>query len=175
MDEFPEQQPDEKTRLHCLQGTHVVSLPSIDLTGEDLTFPELAQNLVPEQFLKTQREKYEEARVRAMASLKGARQHKRVPLGPKAKRAKVRRKLVKQKVKRQLRELMQEIRARADEGYSMRQLMQSHIPDIGGEVKVSASEVTAALKSREAHQFWGSRGEIFSYWGGATIGDPNRA
>ena len=93
-----------------------------------------------------------------MASLNGARQHQRAPLDRQAKRAKVRRKLVKLKVKGQLREFMQEIRARADEGYSMRQLMQSHIPDIGCEVKVSTSEVTAALKSREVHQFGGGPG-----------------
>ena len=94
-DEFPEQQPDEKTRLHCLQGRHVVSLPSIDLTDEGLTFPEVAQNLVPEQFLKTQREKYEEARVRAMANANGTKQRKRVPLGKKAKRAKMKRRLMR--------------------------------------------------------------------------------
>ena len=158
-----------------MQGTRVVSLLAIDLTGEDLTFPESAQNLVPEQFLKTQREKYEEARVRAMTNVNGTKQHKRVPLGKKAKRAKMNRKLMRQKVKGQLRELISEIRARADEGYSMRQLMQSHIPDIGGEVKVAASEVTSALKQCEV-PFWGAPGwEIFSFWGASAIGGPRRA
>ena len=46
---------------------------------------------------------------------------------------------------------MSEIRDRADEGFSVRQLMQSHIPEVGAEVKISAAEVTAALQKREAH------------------------
>ena len=98
-DEFPEQKPDEMTRLHCLQGRKVVSLPSIDLTDEDISFPEVARNLVPQEFLKTQREKFEEARVRALTSIRGNRKHKRVRLDAKAVRAKMRRRLVKQKKK----------------------------------------------------------------------------
>ena len=38
-----------------------------------------------------------------------------------------------------------EVRHRDNEGYSVRQLLQSHIPEIGVEVKVKDSEVTAAL------------------------------
>ena len=45
---------------------------------------------------------------------------------------------------------MQEIRARADEGYSARQLMRSRIPDIGKEMNIAASEVTEALERHEA-------------------------
>ena len=48
-----------------------------------------------------------------------------------------------------MREFLAEIRARADQGYSVRQLIASHIPDIGSEIKVAASEVTAALQSHE--------------------------
>ena len=50
-----------------------------------------------------------------------------------------------------MRAFMSEIRDRADEGFSVRQLMQSHIPEVGAEVKISAAEVTAALQKREAH------------------------
>ena len=64
-DEIPEQQPNEQTRLHCLQGRKQVSLPCLDLTEADeeghMTFGEVAKNLTPAEFLKTQREKFEEA------------------------------------------------------------------------------------------------------------------
>lgn len=65
----------------------------------------------------------------------------------------MKRKLVRQKRKNELREFLTEIRSRAAEGYSTRQLIKSHIPDIGNEVKVAASEVTAALRSKEAANF----------------------
>ena len=51
-------------------------------------------------------------------------------------------------------EFIAEIRARKGEGYSMRQLMLSHIPDIGSEVKISAAEVNAALKKDVAARFF---------------------
>ena len=55
-------------------------------------------------------------------------------------------------------EFLAEIRARADEGYSTRQLMSSLIPDIGAELKVAASEVTAALQGHEVAFFWAAPG-----------------
>ena len=64
-DEFPEQKPNEQTRLRCLQGKRQVTLHCIDLSEEDLSFPEIAQNLAPAAFLKTQRKKME-ARLRAL-------------------------------------------------------------------------------------------------------------
>ena len=154
-DEFPEQGPNEKSRLHCLQGRKMVSLPCIDLTEEEFTFPEVARNLVPQEFLKTQREKFEAARMRALTGCHGTRQGKAVRLDKKAMRSKVKRKLVRTKKKKQLRDFLGEIRARAAEGYSTRQLMRSHIPDIGTEMKISASEVTAALQTHEAGHFSG--------------------
>ena len=165
-DEFPEQKPNEMTRLQCLQGTKVVTLACIDLTAEDISFPEVARNLVPEEFLKTQREKFEEARMRALTNAKGNREQKGVRLNAKAVRAKMRRRLVKQKKQAQLREFLTEIRARAAEGYSVRQLMQSHIPDIGSEVKVPASEVTAAVQSHEVANLGGPRERINFLLGG---------
>ena len=48
-----------------------------------------------------------------------------------------------------MREFLAEVRAREAQGYSVRQLMKSHIPDIGSEVKVAEAEVTAAMEDRE--------------------------
>ena len=48
-----------------------------------------------------------------------------------------------------MREFLAEVRARAAEGYSARQLMRSLIPDIGTELKVKEAEVTAAVAARE--------------------------
>ena len=74
-------------------------------------------------------------------------------LDAKTLRAKVRRKLLRRKKNEEMKEFMAELRSRADEGYSTRQLMDSLIPDIGREMKVSASEVTAALKHHEVAFF----------------------
>ena len=150
-DEFPEQKPNETTRLHCLQGKKQVSLHCIDLTEDDLSFPEVARNLMPAQFSRTQREKFEAARLRALRNSKGRKINtKAVRLDAKTLRAKCHRKLVRQKRKRHLREFIAELRSRAGEGYSLRQLIKSHIPDIGSEVKVAASEVSAAMQSEQA-------------------------
>ena len=55
------------------------------------------------------------------------------------------RELVRRKKKDHMKELLVEVRARADEGCSTRQLASSLIPDTGTEIKVADSEVTAAL------------------------------
>ena len=65
-EEFPEQAPNEKLRLNCLQGRKNVEMPCLAIEDEDMTFGEVAKNLVPEEFLRTQREKFEEARMRAI-------------------------------------------------------------------------------------------------------------
>ena len=52
-----------------------------------------------------------------------------------------------------MRGFLAEVRAREGQGYSVRQLVKSHIPDIGGEVKVSEAEVVS--KVREARYFSG--------------------
>ena len=49
------------------------------------------------------------------------------------------------------------MRSRGAEGYSMRQLIHSHIPDVGGETKVSAAEINEALKKQQAGKFFGPR------------------
>ena len=148
-DEFPELAPNETVRLNCLRGQKLVTLHCIDLTEDDFSFPEVARNLTCEGFLKSQRQKFEEARLRAMTSRAGVRDKKPVRLDAKLLRAKVRRKLLKKKRKAEIGAFLIEARARQDEGYSMRQLVKSHIPDIGGEVKVAEREVTAEMRMRE--------------------------
>ena len=121
-----------------------------------MAFPELAKNLKPAEFLKTQREKFEAARMRALTNNRGKlskKSNRILRLDPKTLRAKVRRKLLRRKKNEEMKEFMAELRSRADEGYSTRQLMDSLIPDIGREMKVSASEVTAALKNIEVAFF----------------------
>ena len=103
VDEFPEQAPDEKTKLHCLTGRKIKTLPFIDLTDEDTTFPEVARNLVPAEFLRSQREKFEEARMRALMSKTDSWGKKKAGRTLKARRvalrAKTKRKLMRQKKK----------------------------------------------------------------------------
>ena len=143
-------------RLNCLQGKKRVSLPCVEIDDEGFNFSEVAKNLKPDGFLKTQREKFEAARMRALTSMSGNKGNKNIRilrLDPKTLRAKVRMKLVRRKRKEEMKEFMAELRSRADEGYSTRQLMDSLIPDIGREIKVSASEVTAALKNIEVAFF----------------------
>ena len=151
-DEFPEQAPNETTRLNCLRGTKKVCLPCFEIDEEEFEFSEMAKHLKPAEFLKTQREKFEAARLRALTNAKGKKGKKHTRLQKvdlKSLRAKVRRKLVRKKKKDEIKEFLSEIRSRADEGYSTRQLMSSLIPDIGSELKIAASEVTAALKDHE--------------------------
>ena len=77
-----------------------MSLPCFDLSAEDISFPEVAKNLVPEEFLKTQRQKFEEARLRSMVN-KGAKhaakRRGQVKLNKLAVRTKMQRKLARQK------------------------------------------------------------------------------
>ena len=61
----------------------------------------------------------------------------------------MRRKLLRKKAKQSMKKFIAELRARSDEGYSMRQLIKSHIPAIGDEEKIGETEVTAALAKRE--------------------------
>ena len=51
-DASPEQAPCEKTRLNCLGGTKQVTLPCIQLRPEDLTCPEVAENMKADAFEK---------------------------------------------------------------------------------------------------------------------------
>ena len=137
-------------------GQKTVILPCVELDEEGgFDFSEVAKGLRSAQFLRTQREKLEAARMRALTSSHGKQPKKGIlaKVDRKAMRAKVKRKLLRAKRKEQLKEFLTEVRAREGEGYSTRQLMSSLIPDIGNEVKVADSEVTAALRSHEAANF----------------------
>ena len=70
-DEFPEQGPNEMTRLHCLRGQKKVCLHCFEIDEEEFEFSEVAKNLKSAEFLKTQREKIEAARMRAITNAKG--------------------------------------------------------------------------------------------------------
>ena len=59
------------------EGPKKVTLACVDLTDEDITFPEVAKNLVPEACLKTQREKFEAAHLRALTAYDGRHGKKR--------------------------------------------------------------------------------------------------
>ena len=158
-----EQGPNEVTRLHCLRGKKQVCLPCVEIDEEGLEFSEVAKGLIPAEFLRTQREKFEAARLRAITSKHGKmrKAHLRVQrLDLKALRAKTRRKLVRRKKRCQMKEFLAEVRSRADEGYSTRQLMSSLIPGIGTEVKVADSEVTAALKDTQVASRGQGRGLV---------------
>ena len=149
-DEFPEQAPNEKTRLHCLLGQKQVILPCLEVEEDEFCFPEVASNLKPAEFLRTQREKFEAARLRVLAARRNQGKRKKTKqVRKKLVRQKVKRKLLRTKRKDEMKEFLAEVRAREGEGYSARQLMSSLIPDIGTELKVREAEVTAAVKARE--------------------------
>ena len=67
-DEFPEQKPNEVTRLQCLTGRKKVCLPCFEIHEEEFEFSGVAKNLKPAEFWKTHREKFEAARMRAITN-----------------------------------------------------------------------------------------------------------
>ena len=62
-----------------------------------------------------------------------------------------------------MKEFLVEVRARADAGYSTRQLMSSLIPAIGTELKVADREVAAALQDYQVAFRGQPRGIIIFY------------
>ena len=158
-DEFPESAPGEEVTLHCLgvSGKKRVRLHDVDLSAadEEITFKQddLGEALHPEIFLKTQRELIADLKRTAAAEARKPkpawRQKVSTVVAKKKLRMKVKSKIRKHKRKAELREFLGEARERAHEGYSVRQLMQSHIPEIGGEINVKESEITEAM-SKEA-------------------------
>ncbi len=104
-DEFPAQAPAETMRLNCMLGTKVVTLPDIDLSDEAMTFGEVAKNVVPQEFLRTQREKFEAARMRALTTRHGERgqAQKSVRVDAKVRRNKMKKKLLRKNKQRKFR------------------------------------------------------------------------
>ena len=129
-----------------------MTLHCVELDYEDFTFPAVAENLKSDVFYKTQYEKFAEAKLRVMMrrSSEGSKPKVWTKTVNTMRRTKMQRKMVKKKKKAEVRVFLQELRSRADEGFSVGRLMRSHIPEIGHEVKVSGKEVTAALKVSEA-------------------------
>ena len=85
----------------------------------------------------------------------------------------MRRKLLRKKMNAEMKEFRHELRARKSEGYSVRQLIKSHIPDIGTEVKIADSEVTTALRKHQVAHFESPPETIIFLLGGATSGGRN--
>ena len=176
-DEFPEQGPNEKVRLNCLLGTKQITLPCIDLTEDEVSFPEVAKNLRPSEFLRTQREKFEAACMRALTKKKQDSRGRKKQGGvrkvdKKVLRRMVSKRLMRQKRRSELKDFLSEMRARKNEGYSVRQLIKSHIPDIGTEMRIPASEVNEAMKQQQVLIYRTRTPELFSYLGGGTISGP---
>ena len=67
----------------------------------------------------------------------------------KMKRERMRKKLRRAARNAALKDFMREVKIRQGEGYSAAQLIASHIPDIGAEVRVSEGEVSGALRKVE--------------------------
>ena len=148
-DEFPEDTPNAEHRLHCLVGTKSVRNQDVDLTGDDMTFDEVGAGLTPANFLRTQRERYEEARLKALL---GVAKPETRPKGllKKVRRQRIRMKLENKARRQAQKQFVEEVRARKTEGFSVSQLLRSHIPEIGNEVKVSEAVVSKALKNAQA-------------------------
>ena len=157
VDEFPEQSPNEKTRLNCLQGAKQVILPCFEIDEPDWDFGELESQVTPAEFLRTQRELLAAAHLRAMtaARLKERRGQVR-KLSRAALRAQVRRKVTRSRNKASMQEFAAEVRRRKAEGYSDRQILHSLTPKVGRDRPVPASEVTIALKAHEVSLWEGS-------------------
>ena len=148
-DEFPENEPHAEHKLKCMAQLKAVRNHDVDLIEGDLVFAEAGSELIPENFLKTQRERYEETKLRAILSQ--SKPEKKVrKVSNKMKRERMRKKLRRRAKKEALKSFLKEVTERKAEGYSVRQLLQSHIPEIGCEVKVSEADVSAALKDNEA-------------------------
>ena len=160
-DEFPEQAPREEVGLKCLNlGRGVkIDLHSVEIGEDDngkepiMTFGKMGEELIPEVFLRTQRELREAAKLRAMLSRAEPKKWFRTRLSKQASRLRVKTKLKNMKRKAHMKSFLEEVRAHQDSGYSCEQLLRSFVPDIGGEIKVSAAEVKASME-REESIFW---------------------
>ena len=91
-DEFPENEPHAEHKLKCMAKLKAVRNQDVDLIEGDLVFAEAGSEVIPENFLKTQRERYEETKLRAILSQ--SRPEKKVrKVSNKMKRERMRKKL----------------------------------------------------------------------------------
>ena len=124
-----------------------MQLHEVDWSGknEDLTFGEVGKDVVTDAFVRTMRERHEEARMKAMVRPREVKKKRSKAVRSAMKRLKMRNKLSRGVRSKDMKDFVAEVRHRDNEGYSVRQLLQSHIPEIGVEAKVKDSDVTAAL------------------------------
>ena len=121
--------------------------------GEAMTFDDMPCVKTAE-FLKTQRELKVAASLRAMVAGKVPKRSRARKLTKKQERAHMRCKLRNKKKRTMMKAFVAEIRKRSEEGYSVKQLVSSHIPDIGVEAKIDEKDVTAALKTKDWLVAW---------------------
>ena len=126
----------KKEILHSVDLGEVPEDPSAAV----MTFGTLADELMPEEFLKSQRELRAEAKLRAILSRDPGRG--RLKLGKQALRLRARTRLRNAKRRGQMRSFLQEVHFRHKQGYSEDQLLRSFVPDVGDEVKITEAEVT---------------------------------
>ena len=152
VDEFPEGTPGEQVKLKCTQGE--VPLPAVgevDLSTaeEELTFGTVAEDWICDAVLKSVRKKYEDAKLALLAKTKERlTREKSFTVKAQLRKAKVKHKLRHKAGTKAMKEFIGEARHRAGEGYSVQQLIKSHIPEFGREVQVTEHEIRQELAIR---------------------------
>ena len=118
-----------------------------------MTFAALGAEVTPDEFLRTQRELREQAKLRAIVNsvemMRKARRDQK--LSTKASRKKTKLWLKRKRTRERLRRFIAEVRARMGQACSASQLLKSYIPDLGGEEKIPEAEVTAEVTKQEHH------------------------
>ena len=116
-----------------------------------MTFAALGAEVTPDDFLRTQRELREQAKLRAILRTDEMRRKQRrdQKLSTKVSRATTKLRLKNRRKRERLKKFIREVRARKDEGYSAAQLLKSYIPDLGGEEKIPEADVTAEVKKQD--------------------------
>ena len=116
-----------------------------------MIFEALGAEVAPDDFLRTQRDLRQQAKLRAIVNntemwKKKAKARK---LCTKVLRQKTKLRLKNRRKRQRLKKFIVEVRARKGEGYSASQLLKSYIPDLGGEEKIPDTEVTAEMKKQD--------------------------
>ena len=152
VDEFPEQQPDEHVNLKCMRKE--VALHCIDLSTPEagVTFTEIWDPLLPQCFEAMCAERREAAKAGALLKNKqlvDETKKKVWALRHTMRRNKMRTHLRNKKRRAEFKTFQEQVQSRLNEGYSLRQLMESHIPEIGKNVEVTEAEVSRALQAKD--------------------------
>ena len=108
--------------------------------------------MTPEDFLTTQRQLREDARLRAMVNRQGTKDAmigQGRSLSGNMLRALAKMRLKRKRAREGLSTFLREVRSRKAEGYSAAQLLRSYIPDLGGENKVPEADIKAEMKKHD--------------------------